>query len=74
MTAAAASVILRPVREFLAQGVILDDPDPSMAPEDVMALYAESYPYLVNATCSAARVDGDRLIYVFEPGDAKSKG
>ena len=50
-----------------------NDPDPSMAPDDVKELYSGSYPMLRNAIVEGPVAEGDALTYTFAV-IAKHKG
>lgn len=69
------TTIATPTRVFRMNTIRLDDPDPSMDPNDVRELYAASYPHLAAATVSGPEVnDKHELVYTFEPPAVKTKG
>jgi PRTRC genetic system protein C len=53
-------------RKFQFQDTLLDDPDPSLSPEEVMALYANTYPSLTNGSVGIPEVGEDNTVtYTF---------
>ncbi|MDL2230400.1 PRTRC system protein C [Alistipes sp. OttesenSCG-928-L06] len=48
------------------QDVTLPDPDPERTPEQVMALYAATYPFLTTATVHGPVTEGDKVVYEFK--------
>ena len=69
-----SAVIAIATRVFRMNSLELPDPDPSLPPDDVRMLYANSYPFLATASVSEGRLERDQLVYEFEKADAKSKG
>lgn len=61
-------------RRFKFGVTVLNDPDPSLSPEQVIALYSTNYPFMRNASLSAPVVEGDTLVYVVEKPAATTKG
>ncbi len=56
-------------RTFVIEGgspIILSDPDPSMSPDAVLALYSSTYPQLVCASVGSPRYDNDGITYPFK--------
>lgn len=69
------TTIATPTRVFRMNTIRLDDPDPSMDPNDVRELYAASYPHLAATTVGGPEVnDKHELVYTFEPPAVKTKG
>lgn len=68
------STIELPKRVFRFGATTVDDPDPSMSPEQVKKLYAENYGHLKAATISDPVLESGVLVYKFEPPEAKVKG
>lgn len=68
------SSIIQPERVFKLGAVELPDPDPTLTPEKVLALYVPNYPYLTHAVLGPARIDGTRVIYEVEKPPVKTKG
>ena len=64
-----------PTRVFLLGALELADPDPSLAPEDAVALYAPNFPQVAGARLAAPepRPDGT-LGYRIERETVKTKG
>jgi PRTRC genetic system protein C len=52
-------------RIFSFSGLTLPDPDKTMLPEDVKAVYSQQYPELATASIEGPEVVGDKLRYVF---------
>ncbi len=50
-------------RSFEYNGMVLDDPDPTMHPEEVKVFYANVYPELAQAVIDEPQRRGDSLIY-----------
>lgn len=46
--------------------VVLDDPNPDMAPTDVMDFYSMTYPELTTATIHGPDIQDDKAVYVFK--------
>jgi PRTRC genetic system protein C len=68
------ATIKAPTRVFKFGSLQLPDPDPSMTPDDVRALYAANYPSLHAFTVSDPEVSHDTLVYTFKAPEAKTKG
>ena len=45
--------------------IVLDDPNPSLTPSEVMKLYSGSYPELTNSTISGPVIEEDQSVYTF---------
>ncbi len=52
-------------RKFKYEGTLLEDPDPTATPEEVMASYAEIYDDLVNAVVDGPDMTDDAILYTF---------
>lgn len=61
-------------RRFKFGATILNDPDPTLSPEAVIALFAPNYPFLLNASLGIPVVEGDTLVYTIEKPTATTKG
>ncbi len=61
-----ALTISRMARTFQFSGVRLPDPNPSMAVDEVKALYTAQYPELATAVVNGPEAVGDKMRYVFE--------
>src|SRR6185312_12731538 len=61
-------------RLFRTGSTELQDPDPTLTPDEVRQHWAVNYPHLATATVSEPEQKGDNLIYVFEAPQAKTKG
>lgn len=69
------SQIIQPTRVFRMNNIRLADPDPAMPPDEVRALYADSYPHLAAATVEGPTIsDTNELHFTFAPPPAKTKG
>lgn len=66
--------IVEPVRVFKMGATALEDPDPSMSPDDVRKAFAVNFPALAAARVSGPEVSGEELVYTFEAPPAKVKG
>lgn len=67
--------IVAPTRVFKMNNIRLADPDPTMPPDDVRALYADSYPHLAAASVEGPTVsDTNELVYDFRAPEARTKG
>lgn len=67
--------INKPVRIFKLGGIVLQDIDSEMTPEQIVAAYAVNYPNLKHATLSEPVLTGNELVYVIENTTAvKTKG
>lgn len=62
------------VRRFKMGATVLDDPDPSASPEQVVEMFTHAYPHLRNATISEPEVDGDTLVYTLAKAAVQTKG
>lgn len=62
------------IRQFKFGATVLNDPDPSLTPEEVIKLYEISYPFLRNATINAPSVEGGVLVYTIDKPVATTKG
>lgn len=45
--------------------IILNDPDSTLSPEEVMDLYAMTYPILTTANVEGPFIEGDHSVYKF---------
>jgi len=61
-------------RKFKIGAVLLDDPAPTLSPEDALRLYSSSYPFVASATLSDPVVEGDALVYAVNKQAATTKG
>ena len=57
-------------RTFLWAGQVLADPDPSMAPEEVLEYYSEAYPELTNAVATPAEETDGKQVTTFKTPQA----
>lgn len=57
-------------RVFLMEDdeIELTDPDPTMTPEEVLSHYSGHYAELTTATCSAPKIEGDKIIFKIKDG------
>ena len=53
-------------RVFMHGNITLNDPDPSMAPEEVMQFYTNTYPELTTSNVHGPEVNGDKAVYKFK--------
>ena len=53
-------------RQFKYGNRQLDDPDPNMAPEEVMQFYAGTYPELTTSNVHGPKMEGDVAVYEFK--------
>jgi PRTRC genetic system protein C len=70
------SITIQPVARVFRLGQLeLPDPDPTLAPDEAVALYAPNYPQVQGATLAApeARADGT-VVYAVERQPVKTKG
>ena len=51
------------IRSFDFGGKYLEDPDPNMAPHEVLAYYSTKYPELTTATVGGPKFDGPTAVY-----------
>jgi len=51
-------------RSFEYNGIVLEDPDPTMNPEAVKVFYANVYPELAQAVVEEPQRRGDTLVYL----------
>jgi PRTRC genetic system protein C len=63
-----ASTTLPRQFEFTEKGqtIILEDINPSWAPQDVMSFYANAHPILTTAKVNAGDFKGEKMVYKFE--------
>jgi PRTRC genetic system protein C len=61
-------------RKFKIGPVLLDDPAPSLPPEDALRLYASSYPFVTSASLGDPVVEGGSLVYTVSKQAATTKG
>lgn len=52
-------------RVFKFNNQNLSDPDPTLSPQQVMEIYANQYPELVNSNISGPKIDGKKAVYEF---------
>jgi PRTRC genetic system protein C len=52
-------------RKFRYEGLMLDDVDPVSSPEEILAIYQEHYPALVNAAIEGPELTEDAIVYKF---------
>ncbi len=45
--------------------IVLDDPNPSLTPGEVMKLYSGTYPALTNSNVSGPVIEDDKSVYQF---------
>lgn len=57
--------ISRAVREFRYNSVVLPDPDPGFAIEQVRDFFATIYPDIVNAEIEGPEASGNKSVYTF---------
>lgn len=57
--------ILKAVREFRYNSVVLPDPDPNLTIEQVRDTFAALYPEIVNADVEGPETAGAKMIYTF---------
>ena len=53
-------------RVFMHGNITLTDPDPSMAPEEGMQFYTNTYPELTTSNVHGPEVNGDKAVYKFK--------
>lgn len=53
-------------RVFMHGNITLTDPDSSMAPEEVMQFYTNTYPELTTSNVHGPEVNGDKAVYKFK--------
>lgn len=63
-----------PIRQFRVGATNLPDPDPSLAPVQVLEMYAANYPALRFAVLDEPTVEGDVLVYVARMPQVQAKG
>ncbi|WP_199039845.1 MULTISPECIES: PRTRC system protein C [unclassified Dyella] len=69
------SQIQRLPRRFrLPTGTTLEDIDPSMSPEQVLAAFVPNYPYLANATLGEPSEEAGALVYSIRKPTVQTKG
>lgn len=61
-------------RRFRTGATTLEDPSPSLTPEQVVQLYVPSYPHLQSATIGEPFVEGDTLVYPLNKPTVQTKG
>lgn len=66
--------IIRPKRVFKLGSLTLNDPDPDLTPEEVLKVYAPSYPFLEHSTVGEPVAKLDELHYEIERPPVKTKG
>lgn len=69
-----AGSITRLTRRFKMGATVLDDPDPSATVEQVLEMYAPTFPHLRGATIGEPTQEGDELIYVISKPAVQTKG
>ena len=68
------STIIRVPRIFKMGPVRLNDPDPTMTPDEVRQHYCGSHGWLATATVSEPTLEGDELVFTFQKPEVKTKG
>lgn len=67
--------IERATRIFKLGSLSLPDPDPSLAPDEAVRVYAATYPQVAQATLSGPEIGPNgEMIYEVERAPAKTKG
>ena len=66
--------VKRPERVFQLGSMTLEDPDPSLSPEEALALYRGSYPAIAHCTLARPREEAGRLVYEVQRPPATTKG
>lgn len=61
-------------RVFKTGSTELQDPDPSLTPDEVRQHWTPNFPHLATATVSEPEQKGDTFVYTFEAPQAKTKG
>ncbi|MHA2040013.1 MAG: PRTRC system protein C [Promethearchaeota archaeon] len=52
-------------RVFKYEDTVLPDPDPNMAPKEVMNFYSGQYPELTTASIDGPKIENDQTVYTF---------
>lgn len=68
------NVVIQPIRVFKMGAVRLQDPAPSLPPNEAVKLYAASYPHLATATLQEPILVGGELHYAINIEPVKTKG
>lgn len=61
-------------RKFKLGATVLDDPAPTLPPEDALRLFVPNFPYLATARLGEPTVVGDALVYPVEKPVVQTKG
>lgn len=62
------------IRQFKFGATVLNDPDPTLTPQEAIQLYEVNYPFLRGATINQPTVENGVLIYSIEKPVATTKG
>ena len=60
-------------RKFMFEGNELSDPNPDMAPEDVLSFYANTYPEMTSGSVQGPEMKDDHVLYTLS-GKVGTKG
>jgi PRTRC genetic system protein C len=71
---AAPQAIVRLPRKFKVGVTLLEDADPSKSPQESMALYVNSYPFLAHATLGEPEEQNGALVYPVHKPVVQTKG
>lgn len=67
--------IENPKRVFKIGSIRLDDPDPTLSPEEAVQLYAGSYPQVIDCSLNGPDTgQSGELVYEIERSPVKTKG
>lgn len=61
-------------RQFQFGATLLDDPAPSMTPQDALRLFEPNYPFLASARLGEPTVKGDSLVFPVLKPEVQVKG
>lgn len=53
-------------RVFKHKDLLLDDPNPNLSPEEVMAYYSNQYPELTTSNVFGPKIENEHAIYEFK--------
>lgn len=53
-------------RVFKHKDLLLDDPNPNLSPEEVMAYYSNQYPELTTSNVFGPKIENEQAIYEFK--------
>lgn len=68
------STIKALTRVFRLGSISLNDPDPSLPPEQAVKLYSANYPIIDACTLGEPVLEGDRQVYAVVKPEVKTKG